>query len=78
MSYYESAFGISLGFNSGLLFTVILVVLLIFLELSQPLLQEKCILILGNLKLRFNTVTWILLIIFMVIVYTKVVVIIAG
>lgn len=78
MSYYQGSFGTSLGFNVGLLFSIILALLLIFLELSQPILAEKTILVLGNLRLRFNTVTWILLIIFLGIVYTKVVMIIAG
>ena len=78
MSYYEGSFGASLGFNLGILFSIVLAILLIFLEMSQPKLQEKTILVLGNLRLRFNTVTWILLIIFMGIVYTRVVMIIAG
>jgi len=34
MTYYESFSGTSLGFNGGLLFSVILVLPLIFLELS--------------------------------------------
>ena len=78
MSYYEGSFGTSLGFNLGLIFSIVLSLLLIFLELSQPLLAEKTILVLGNLRLRFNTLTWILLIIFMGIAYTKVVLIITG
>ena len=78
MSYYEGSFAPNLGFNLGILFSLVLAVLLIFLELSQPILQEKTILVLGNLRLRFNTVTWIILIIFMGIVYTRIVMIIAG
>ena len=78
MSYYESAFGASPGFNIGLIMTGVLATLLIFLELSQPLLENKSVAVLGRLRLRFNTMTWILLIIFMGIVYTKVVIIIAG
>lgn len=75
MTYYQSSFGSSIAFNVGLLVTIVLIGLLIFLELTQPLLQEKTIAILGRLRLRFNTVTWILFIIFMGIVYTKVVMI---
>ena len=75
MSYYQISFGSEMGFNVGILVTVVLMVLLIFLELTQPLLQERTIAILGRLRLRFNTVTWILFIIFMGVVYTKVVMI---
>lgn len=78
MSYYQSSFGTTIGFNVGLIFTIVLATLLIFLELSEPLLAGKTVLTLGNLRLRFSTVTWILLFIFMGIVYTKVVMIIAG
>ena len=79
MSYYNGAFGINnVGLNVGLLFSMILAALLIFLELSQPLLADKNLLVMGNLRLRFSTITWILLMIFMGIVYTKVVMIIAG
>ncbi len=74
-TYYQSTFGSETAFNVGLFHTIILMALLVFLELSQPLLREKNIAILGRLRLRFSTVTWILFIIFMGIVYTKVVMI---
>jgi len=75
MTYYQSSFGSGIAFNVGLLVTIVLIGLLIFLELTQPLLKERTIAILGRLRLRFNTVTWILFIIFMGILYTKVVMI---
>jgi len=75
MTYYQSTFGNNMGFNVGLLSSIVLIGLLIFLELTRPLLQEKTGTVLGRLKLRFGTVTWILFIIFMGIVYTKVVMI---
>ena len=78
MTYYESTFSSDMGFNVGLLSTIVLIGLLIFMELTQPLLRKKGIAVLGRLKLRFNTVTWILLIIFMAIVYTKIVMIIVA
>ena len=77
MTYYQSSFGSEIGFNVGLLCAIVLIGLLIFLELTQPLLREKTVTILGRLRLRFNTVTWILFIIFMCIVYTKVAMILA-
>lgn len=76
MTYYQTTFVSEVGFNVGLLYTILLMALLIFLELSQPILREKTLPLLGKLRLRFNTVTWILFIIFMGIVYTKVVLII--
>ncbi len=78
MTYYNGSFGDNLGLNVGIIFSIILAALLVFLELSHPLLAEKSVLVMGNLRLRFNTVTWILLIIFMGIVYTRVVMIVAG
>ena len=77
MTYYEGTFGSDTGFNIGLLCTIVLIGLLIFLELTQPLLQKKTITILKRLRLRFSNITWILFIIFMGIVYTKVVMILA-
>ena len=66
-----------MGLNVGLLCTFVLIGLLIFLELTQPRLQEGAMTILRRLRLRFNTVTWILFIIFMGLVYTRVVMILA-
>jgi len=78
MSYYQSAFGSEIGFNVGLLCTIVVIGLLIFLELTQPLIREKTIGVLVRLRIKFNTVTWILFIIFMGIVYTKVVMILTA
>jgi len=78
MSYYQNAFGSDIGFNVGLLSSVVLITLLIFLELTQPLLREGTITILRRLRLRFSTVTWILFIIFTGIVYTRLVMILAS
>ena len=75
MTYYQSTFGSDMGLNVGVIASVVLIILLIFLELTQPLLRQKTITVLGRLRLRFSTLTWILLIIFMGIVYTKVVMI---
>jgi len=77
MTYYRSSFGSGMGFNVGLLCSVVLIGLLIFLELAQASLREKTIAVLGRARLRFTTVTWILFIIFIGIVYTKVVMILA-
>ena len=73
----QSAFGNDMGLNIGVLYSIILIGLLIFLELIQALLKEKSIATLGRLKVRLSTVTWILFIIFMGIVYTRVIMILA-
>ncbi len=77
MTYYQSSFTSELSFNVGLLCVSVLIGLLIFLELTQPVIRDKTVAVLGRLRLRFSTVTWILLIIFMGIVYTKVIMILA-
>ena len=76
MTYYQSSFGSAMEFNIGILCSLVLIGLLIFMELTQPLSQGKGIAILNRIKVRFSTVTWILFIIFMGIVYTKLVMII--
>jgi hypothetical protein len=78
MTYYQSTFGSQMSFNLGLLITLVLAALLIFLELSQPLLQQRIVTVLGRLCLRFSTVTWILFTIFLGIFYTSVLMILAS
>ncbi|MBI4186148.1 MAG: hypothetical protein HY530_01410 [Chloroflexi bacterium] len=78
MAYYQTSFGTGGGLNVGILITVVLIALLIFLELTLPLLRERTFTILGVMRLRFSMLTWILLIILMGIVYTKVLIILAA
>ncbi len=78
MTYYQSTFGSDMGLNVGIITAIVLIALLIFLELTQPVVEGKTIAVLGRMRIRFSTVTWILFIIFMGIVYTKVVMILAG
>lgn len=75
MTYYRSTFGGDIGLNVGIIISVVFIILLIFLELTQPLLRDKTMAILGKLRLRFATLTWTLFIIFMGIVYTNIVMI---
>jgi len=77
MAYYQSNFSNNTGLNLGILITIILIALLIFLELTQPVIQRKTTAVLSRLRIRFSTVTWILLIIFTGIVCTEVVTILA-
>jgi len=76
MTYYHSAFGTDMGVNVGIIATIVLIMLLIFLELSKPVVQGKTM-ALGRLRIRFSTLTWILFFIFMGIVFTKVMLILA-
>jgi len=76
MTYYHSAFGSDMGVNVGIIATIVLIMLLIFLELSKPVVQGKTM-ALGRLRIRFSTLTWILFLIFMGIVFTKVMMILA-
>lgn len=77
MTYYQSTFGTNTGLNVGIIASIVVIILLIFIELTQPLLRQKTVAVLGRLRLRLSPVTWILFIIFMGIVYTKIVMILA-
>ena len=77
-TYYESSFGsVDEGLNVGLVISIVLIILLIFLELSEPVLAEGAYVVLRRLRMRYTTMTSVLFIIFMGIVYTKIVMILA-
>ncbi len=78
MTYYQSTFGSDMGLNVSIITALVLIALLIFLELSQPVAEGRAVAKLGRLRVRLSTVTWILLIIFMGIVYTRVVMALSG
>jgi hypothetical protein len=78
MTYYQSTFGSDTGLNIGIIASIVLIALLIFLELSQPVVEGGTVVRMVRLRVRFSTVTWILFIIFMGIVYTKVVMLLSG
>jgi len=72
MTYYQTAFVSDMGFNVGLVCTGVLIALLIFLELTKPVMEGRTIAVTRRLRTRFSTVTWMLFIIFMGVVYTTV------
>ena len=82
MAYYRSTFGGDIGLNVGIIVSLVLICLLIFMELSHPVvennptLRNQAVTMLSRMRLRFSTVTWILLIISLGIVYTTVIAII--
>lgn len=77
MLYYDGNFGNNAGLNAGLIISAVLIILLVFLELSQPL-TGRHIARLGRLRIRFSSLTWVLFIIFVGIIYTKVLMILAN
>ncbi len=78
VTYYQDAFGTNMGLNVGIIASVVLIILLVFAELNQPVIEGRAVARLGRLRIRLSTVTWILFIIFMGIVYTKVAMILAA
>jgi len=75
---YESSFGSGEGMNAGIVISMFLIMFLIFFELSEPLMAERIHVVLGGLRVRFSMLTSILFIIFMSIVYTKIVMVLAS
>ena len=75
---YESSFVSGEGMNAGIVISMFLIMLLIFFELSEPLMDERIHVVLGGLRVRFSTLTSILFIVFMSIVYTKIVTVLAS
>ena len=73
MSYYGNSFTATKEFNIGLVLALTLIILFSFLEITQPGLQGIPSGLLGQFRIRLSTVNWILLIIFMGMVYTKLV-----
>jgi hypothetical protein len=77
MTYYNSTFGSQMGLNVGLIASIVLIALLVFLELSQPAVMRRTVAALGRLRINLSGIAWILLIVFLGIVYTRIVMAIA-
>jgi hypothetical protein len=75
--YFNNAFGTTSGPNTGIIIAVILSALLIFLELSQAATADKGITILGHYRISLGNMAAILFIIFMGMVLTRTVMILA-
>ncbi len=54
---YESSFVSGEGMNAGIVISLFLIMLLIFFELSEPLMAERIHVVLGGLRVRFSTLT---------------------
>jgi len=72
---YEASFAGNQGLNTGLLCSVVLILSLIFLELSEPVQAGRGKIML--LRTRIGALTWILLVIFLGMVFTRVAMILA-
>ncbi len=78
MVFYEDSFRADVGFNIGIITSIVLIAILIFMELPIASVQGRKVATLGRLRIRLSTLMWILLIIFLGMVYTKVVMVISG
>ena len=78
MEYFSNTFSTTAGLNTGVIICFILMALLIFLELTPAIAtSSKRIAILGSYRASFRNMSTILFIIFMGIVFAKVVMIVA-
>jgi len=77
MEYFTNTFGTNSGINTGIIITIVLIVLLIFLELTQVMKDNKGITILGRYRLGIRNMATILFIIFVGMVFTQTVMILA-
>lgn len=78
MAYYDDSFGTNRALNAGLIFSIVLIILLIYMELSEPLLAQKEMRIIGNLRIRFSRLSSVLFIIFVGMVFTQIALIVGG
>ena len=75
MEYFTNISGTTSGINTGIIISVILIALLIFLELTQAITAGKGGTILGRYRLGLGNMTTVLFIIFVGMVFTRVVMI---
>jgi hypothetical protein len=75
VSFYDQSFGDNSTLNLGLTFSLILISMLIFLELTEPLVNKSFRI--KGMRIRFSKLSTILFIVFMGMVLTKIVMILA-
>jgi hypothetical protein len=78
ISYYRSTVGDMSRIKLSSVLALVLVILLVFAELVQPLQSNRLNATIGRLRVKFSSITWILFIIFMGILYTNITLIISG
>ncbi|MCZ7370215.1 MAG: hypothetical protein O8C66_06870, partial [Candidatus Methanoperedens sp.] len=77
MAYYDGSFVTHNALNVGLIISIALIILLIYMELSEPLAGKRQSAV-GNLRTRFGRLSSVLFIIFVVMVLTQIALIIGG
>lgn len=77
MEYFSDAFGTTSGLNVGMVVAIVLIALLIFLELTQELITNRKFTVVGSYRASFGHISTILFIIFIGMVFTQVVMILA-
>ena len=77
MEYFTNTFGTTSGINTGIIISIILIALLIFIEVTQTITAGKGINILGHYRLGLGNMAAILFIVFVGMVFTRVVMILA-
>ncbi|MFC2058737.1 hypothetical protein ACFLTS_03720 [Chloroflexota bacterium] len=79
MVYYNDVVGGSTSVNVGLMVTLVLIALLVFAELTLPVIMrnKSSTGVIGRLRVQFSVVHWILFIIFIGLVYTNIVMILS-
>jgi hypothetical protein len=77
MEYYNDTFGTTSSINTGIIVSLVLIVLLIFLELTQGIVAERKIAVIGSYRAGLSILSTILFIIFIGMVFTEVVLILA-
>ncbi len=76
MAYYDQTFGNGATLNVSVIFSIVLIGLLIYLELTEPSLSEKTLKFIGDLRIRFSRLSAVLFVIFIGMVFTQVALII--
>jgi len=78
MEYFTDTFGVSEGPNTGIILTLVLIGLLIFLELTQAIKTGRGSTIISSYRSRFRILSTFLFIIFLGMVFTRIVIILAS
>lgn len=78
MEYFSDNFGTGSSLNTGIVITVVLIGLLIFLELTQAIKTDKGSLVISSYRARFAILSTFLFIIFIGMVFTRVVMILVS
>lgn len=75
MAYYQDSFGVKRVINVGVIFSVVLIMLLIHVEVTEPF--HGALNVIGRLRSRFSKLSAMLFIIFITMVFSQIVMIIS-